>query len=453
MSGNFSVGAHPGRAMNTQEQQAAPPAAPLRAQPGNLPAKFDILAIRGRPLFYAVIKSAVINWALDYPQREYLMGFFRRFFPICRIGWVLVFRDEDVREVLAHNCEFPVPWGDRMMQVTGSRNFVLGMEDGPEYQRNYQQLAKAFPREDVAKYVVPLAARVSADILSGRTSIDAVQDLIWRVPSQLCEDYYGIEIPDKLLFAQWTVAMSSYLFGTPSKSTDTSGRGLAMVAADCFRSLIRGAIQKARQGTSPGVVLPRLIDMQRSDPKLTDDVLEAHLFGMVTGFVPTDLLSGGRVLDTLLRNAVFLEAARSAALAGDDDRLWRCLREALRFRLFNPGPFRLCGPNGYRLADGTSRARHLAPDTPVLAVTQSAMFDSRRVARPRSFDPDRAPEDYLVFGYGQHWCLGSFIAIAQLTQTFKALLRKRGLRRAPGKAGRLGTIGAYPAHLVVEFDE
>ena len=71
--------------------------------------------------------------------------------------------------------------------------------------------------------------------------------------------------------------------------------------------------------------------------------------------------------------------------------------------------------------------------------------------RPREFDPDRPADDYLVFGYGQHWCLGAYIAIAQLTQTFKVLLAKERLQRAPGKKGRLQYITMYPAHLWVEF--
>jgi cytochrome P450 len=433
------------------QETAASPSPPVRAQTRNSIAGFDIAAMHNRRAIYAVY-----NWLADYPQREWWMGFFRRFWPIIRVpflGLVIVFRDEHVREVLAHNREFPVPWGRRMVEVTGKKNFVLGMRDGPEYRRNYQQLAKAFRREDVARYVVPQAAKASTDILRGKRHIDAVRDLIWSVPSQLCEDYYGIEIPDKLRLAEWTVAMSSYLFGSPSENISTSGKDLALTAADCFRNLIRGAIQNTRQGHPRGVVLPRLIKMQESDPQLTDDVLEAHLFGMVTGFIPTDLLAGGNMLDTLLRKGDFMAEARAAVLNDDDDRLWCCLQETLRFRHFNLGPFRICGPGGYTLAAGTRRARHLAPGTPVLASTQSAMFDSRQVARPTCFDPKRAAEDYLIFGYGEHWCLGAFIAIAQITQTFKALLRKPGLRRAPGRAGNLQTITIYPAHLTVEFDE
>jgi cytochrome P450 len=399
--------------------------------------------------------SAIFNWLCDYPQREWWMGFFRRFWPIVRIPFahlVVVLRDEDVRAVLAHDREFPVPWEGKMVKLSGSKDFLLGMKEGEEYRLNYEQLAKAFRREDIARHVVPLAARAAADILRGKQRLDAMRDLLWAVPSQLCEDYYGIKIPDKVRFAEWTIAMSSYLFGSASKKISTSGRDLALAAADCFLPLIRSAIQEARQGHSPGIVLPRLIEMQKSDPELTDDVLEADLLGMVTGFVPTNLLASGNMLWTLLRQKDFMEKARAAALADDDDLLWRCLRETLRFKHISLGPFRRCGPGGYTLAAGSWRRKLLKAGTGILASTQSAMFDGRSVAKPTQFDPQRAGEDYLVFGYGQHWCMGSFIAAAQITQTLKPLLRKQGLRRTHGAAGRLQTITVFPAHLTVEFD-
>jgi cytochrome P450 len=434
-----------------EEPEIAAPSAPAaRAQADDPCAGFNIKAMDTHRVVHAAF-----NWLSDYPQREYLMGFFRRFWPILRIPFahlVIVFRDEDVREVLTHDQEFPVPWGGKMIELSGKKNFVLGMKEGTEYRRNYEQLAKAFRREDVSQYVVPLAAKAAADILRGKLRIDAMRDLLWAVPAQLCEDYYGIEIPDKVLFAEWTIAMSSYLFGSASDKVATSGQPLALAAADCFLRLIRGAIEKARQGHSPGIVLPRLIEMQKSDPELKDDVLEAHLLGMVTGFVPTNLLASGNMLWTLLRRKDFMQAAQTAAVAGDDDLLWRCLREALRFKNFSLGPFRMCGPGGYKLTAGRRRPKSLKAGIGILASTQSAMFDSRRVTKPKQFDSQRAAEDYLEFGYGQHWCIGAFIAAAQITQTLKPLLQKQGLRRAQGAAGKLQTITVFPAHLTVEFD-
>lgn len=408
---------------------------------------FDVRKLR-KPVF-----DALLHHFFNYRLRECWMPIYRCCRPIGRLPLVdaiWVFRDEHVREVLAHDREFPVPFAARMMEIAGGRNFVLGMEDGPEYRRNYAQLAKAFQRDDVPTHVVPAAARASQAVLRGRSRLDAVRDLIWAVPAQLCEDYFGIEVPDRLLLADWTVAMSTYVFDigdTPSPLK----RDLAMTAAGGFRDLIRIAIRNTRRGAGKGVVLQRLIEMQNNDRQLTNDVLEAHLFGMVTGLIPTNLLAGGNILDTLLSRTDFLKRTQNAARVGDAE-LWRHLRETLRFRHINPGPLRTCGPAGYTLADGTPHARYISPGTKVLASTQSAMFDGRKVKRPRRFNPDRPADDFLIFGYGQHWCLGAYIAIAQLTQTFKALLLKKNLRRATGAAGKLQRVSIFPANLTVEYE-
>ena len=407
---------------------------------------FDLEALKGN-----AVKAAFFDWLLSYPAREVLTGLARAFWPVSRVpfaGW-MVFRDEHVRELLAHDREFPVPWAQRMVELTGCRNFVLGMQGGPEYRRNYEQLARAFRRTDATMYVAPVARRVSEEILSGKSRFDAVRDLMWAVPAHLCEEYIGIETSDKLLLAEWSVAMSSYIF-EPNERPPALTRELAMTAASAFRDLIRNAIRETRAGRPKGVVLPRLIDMQRSDPYLTDEVIEAHLFGMVTGLVPTNLMAGGNILDTLLRRDGFMQHTREAVDANDDDLLWRCLREALRFRHINPGAQRIC-ESGYTFTLSARRTRYVPPGTRIVASTQSAMFDRRRMQHPHQFDPNRPADDFLIFGHGQHWCLGAHIAVAQLTQTFRALLRKGEFRRAGGRAGKLGRIGFYPAHLTIEF--
>lgn len=395
--------------------------------------------------------TRAITWLSDYPQHKWLSALLRTFCPILHVGKAaLVFRDEDVRDVLAHNTEFPVPWGKRMQALTGGRNFVLGMPENNHYRLNYSQLTQAFKRDDVSKHVAPLAAECSQSILCGTQRLDAVRDLIWKVPAQLCEHYFGISGPDWLQLARWSIDMSGYLFspGQPSAASTQQ----AMAAANEFRTAIRASMRAAPHISRPGLVLPRFMQMQRLNPaQLPDDVIEAHLFGMVTGFIPTNVLAGGNILDTLLRQKEFMAHARRAALADDDDLLWRCLRETLRFRHINLGIFRTCEGN-YKLAAGTRREKLIRSGTSVLACTQSAMFDRRRVTHPGKFDPHRDADDYLIFGYGQHWCLGAFIAIAQLTQTFKALLRTDGLRRVAGEAGKMRRIGLFPAHLEVEYD-
>jgi cytochrome P450 len=81
----------------------------------------------------------------------------------------------------------------------------------------------------------------------------------------------------------------------------------------------------------------------------------------------------------------------------------------------------------------------------------SAMFDPRKVERPYDFDPTRPASDYLLFGYGMHWCAGVFIAQAQITQTIKALLLRPELQRTRGASGKLHCDGGFPDHLSVNF--
>jgi cytochrome P450 len=80
------------------------------------------------------------------------------------------------------------------------------------------------------------------------------------------------------------------------------------------------------------------------------------------------------------------------------------------------------------------------------------MFDERRVRNPEAFDPDRPAAEYMLFGHGLHWCIGAYIAYAQITQTFKPLLRRSGLRRAAGSAGEMHRLTLFPVHLTVEFE-
>jgi cytochrome P450 len=332
-----------------------------------------------------------------------------------------------------------------MMELTGDRNFVLGMPDGEEYRRSYVQLAKAFRRKDVPEIVEPLCARVSGTILDRRLRIDAIQDLMAAVPTLLCDEYFGVDIPDKVAFAQWTVGMSAYMFGPPGNR----GGELARSAAKCYRAVIDESLRK---GGKPDSVIARLLEMKRSDPTLTDAVIQAHVFGMIIGLIPTNLIAAGNILDTLLRFPRFMAPARAAAHAGDDNLLWRCLQEALRFQHINPGTWRKCAKQPHTIAAGTAREKTIPAGATLLVSVQSAMFDPRAIERPKEFNPNRRGEDYLVFGYGQHWCIGASIAMTQITQTFKVLLKKKGLRRAEGDAGRLQRIGAYPLHLMLKFD-
>jgi cytochrome P450 len=407
--------------------------------------------------------SKWLLWIFDEPQ--WLFWWLREFWPIPKLGkWALVTRYDDVAEVLEHDDVFQVPFAEKVRKLNGDAepgpNFLLGMQRGKDYWLCQRQVMQAFRRDDVTKVVAPLAARLSNEIIAGARqtinngtrSVDAIEGLITRVPIRICRQYYGVEIPqrDEADFGHWLIAMSLYMFGNPLDNPRYERA--AMAAGKGVRALIDESMKRARQRPrAADTVLDRLLAMQNTDPSLTDIVIRSCLIGMITGFVPTNTMAAGHMLEMLLRRPKFMAAARQAALAGDDERLTRCLFEAMRFMPLNPGPFRICATD-YTIAAGTARETTIKRGTQLLAGTESAMFDNRRVARPRSFNPDRPSTDYMLFGHGLHWCVGALIARAQITQTFKALLVQQSLRRAPGSDGKLKTLGPFPWHLTVEFD-
>jgi cytochrome P450 len=401
------------------------------------------------------LKTSFTSWLLS--NLPVVLRLMRRFWPIAPIpfaGLTFVTRYDDVQEVLANDKAFPVPFGDKVKELNDGPNFVLGMESGPDYWLYQRQVMRAFRREDIADIVTPMAESYSREIVEGSNGrLDAIEGLITLVPTRISEDYYGIVLrpEQRVPFSQWTFAMSMYMFADPFN--DPKLKPPALAGGRAVRAVVDASIAAARSASLGGdTVARRLLAMQANDADgPSDEIIRTYLVGMIAGFVPTNTMAAGNIIDVLLQRPAFLATAREAARDGDDERLRRCLFEASRFKPINPGPFRVCGADA-TVALGTSRAKRFKTGDILLVSTQSAMFDERRVADPWAFDPDRPPTDYMLFGHGLHWCLGAFIAQAQITQTLKQLLLRKNLRRAAGPSGKLQHLGSFPQHLMVEFD-
>jgi cytochrome P450 len=386
----------------------------------------------------------------DNPQ--WWLGILRRLWPVLTYkNFALITRYADVKDALTRQEIFAVPFGPRMEELNGGPHFLLGLQDGPEYRRQRAIAMQVFKLTDIAARVRPIARDFSINVVSRADGkLDAIADLITRVPTELCEHYYGIPIPNKAEFALWSIAMSAHTFD-PGDNEDWARA--ARAAARNTQAVVDAAIQKARAAKpETETILGRLVALDGSalgGP--SDTEIRAILMGMITGFIPTNTMAAGHMLEVLLQHPDFMAQAQIAANSDDDDLLSRCLFEAMRFKPLNLGPFRVCNQD-YVVAEGTGRATRIRRNTKVLVSTQSAMFDRNAVQSPRRFDPGRPAHDYLLFGGGLHWCVGAMMADAQITQMFKPLLLRRNLRRAAGRSGRLSRIGPFPGHLSVRFE-
>jgi len=362
-----------------------------------------------------------------------------------------VLRYDDVAEVLQRSDVFKVPFGDEIARLNDGEEpgtpFALGIDEVAEHRAQVELIMRTFRLKDIGGIVAPRAFDSARSRLTGavRGSFDAIPGLITAVPLDICRDYFGVAIEEdeRQIFAYAAIELSGHLFGAPPIEPTPEGR--EDQAGAYVRAIVDRSIDREMEKPSGSdTILARLAPRQENRREI-----RALLIGMITGFIPTNTMAGGHILEMLLRKPAMLKQSQLAAEAGDDDLLKHCLFETLRYMPINLGPFRICARD-YVVAADTAHAAKIAKDTRILAMTSSAMFDSARVPRPFRFDPARPASNHMHFGFGMHWCVGAMIASTQITQMFKALLLRGPFERARDRRGKLAFWGLFPDHLYID---
>nr|WP_249731861.1 cytochrome P450 [Roseococcus sp. SDR] len=268
-----------------------------------------------------------------------------------------------------------------------------------------------------------------------------------RVGFDVLAGLLGIPAPAAGRLDVW----STRLFGeTP---TDPAGRAAVLATAAAFRAHLDAAIANRKSAGAAGDdVLGRCLAAQAEGRAGFSDIeIRTLLLCLMVGGPPQVPMVLSQALEQLLRRPGPLAEAQAAARADDDTRLHAIIREAMRFDPLAPALPRVAlAPTV--IAAGTPRARTIPAGAKVLVCFASAMMDERRVPDPARFNAGRRDVEYIHFGHGLHACIGRAISEATLHMTLKPLLRRPGLRRAPGAAGRLAKRGIVAERLVVAFD-
>lgn len=377
----------------------------------------------------------------------------RAFFPVLRLGrFVILSRYAQVVEALGNDSDFNTPFGPEMKGLSRGATFVLGLDGEPR--RPKRALLEAIVQRDRDKAMLTdLAARLSEGLLENAAGrIDAIQDLIKRVSAEAAARYCGLWVEDADAFADWAMSTSTLIFADPLG--DARARDVALNGAARLRAVIDDGIDRSRRNTNRGdeTIVDRLVTLQveGTDGAPNDAEIRAMLFGLITGFVPTNTLAGAKILSELLARPSAFDQAREAAVAGQRPALSSILLECARLSpALAPGQFRYC-PREASVAVGTRRVT-IPADSVVLVSTMSAMRDHRAFPSPRRFWPERTrsiAEPDLVFGWGVHACIGRHFAMAQLTEIFTALLTRPGLR----VNGGMDIVSGFPRHQVMTFD-
>jgi cytochrome P450 len=187
-------------------------------------------------------------------------------------------------------------------------------------------------------------------------------------------------------------------------------------------------------------------------PGMSDVDIRNNFIGLIIGAIPTTSKCAVLVLDYLLSQPSLLAQAQQAARADDNEALTKYMLEALRFNSFAAGIIRVATED-YVVGRGSWQATKIPKGARVLASTQSAMMDCFQLKSPGEFRIDRPDYQYMHFGFGLHTCFGQYINRVQIPRIFKAVLKRQGLRRAPGADGQMQSVGPFPVSLLVEFDD
>jgi cytochrome P450 len=386
-----------------------------------------------------------IEGTLEDPP-GWLLTVLRRCRPVLRLGrMMLVTRADDVRHVLTHQESFTVtPYGRTMQRFAGP--FPLGL-NGVEHAEARKRLESVLaPIDPIGLRTWATSAAEQLLTLHGRDGrLDIVTDLAERLPARFVADYFGVPGPNEETLIKWSKLLfeGTFLNVGHQRSLEAEADAVAAEMHAHIDELVAHA--RHRAAITEATVLDRLVAAEPDDR-----AVRTTLIGLVLATIPTVAKATARATDHLLSTAGALPGARAAAQQGDDDLLWRYAREALRFRPQTSTLVREAAASTTIAAD-TRRQRHINAHELVLAATASAMRDPDMVERPHRFRIDRPERDYLHFGAGPHRCLGEQIAPVLLTAAITALFRRPGLRRVPGPAGRLMTVGRWPAHLTVAF--
>jgi cytochrome P450 len=374
-----------------------------------------------------------------------------RHWPVIVLGrHAAVLGNAEICAVLTRDADFVVDSDPQPVFRDGP--FVLRLQPGPRYLHEIDVLRRVVLPADLA-HIGNIAKDEAQRRVAGLTGnrVDVIGDLAVPVGLRLIRDYLGAAEPLPTWLAHYLRRLASFVL--VGGFHDPVDRAQADAAAEALRSFVLACMAERRRALAGGAagndVLTRLMVMAgRGD--VDEDFVRRNFTGLliVSQAVVANALA--LVVDELLRRPDALAATRKLADAGDSGQMAGYAMEALRF---NPVFPVLCrsSPKATSLADHTGRTHQIPAGATVFIGIVAGLCDKAVFDDPDRFVPGRKPDGSLVFGHGTHVCFGRHIAAVELSEMLTALLRLRGLRRAPGDLGKPQYDGPAIERLLLDF--
>ncbi|MDH5602081.1 MAG: cytochrome P450 [Gammaproteobacteria bacterium] len=389
-------------------------------------------------------KDKVLEWV--FKHLDFVFSILRIIKPnVVFKGNAIITRYEDVTEVLERDWVFQVPYAEKMEKVTNGSNFFLGMQDTEQYTRDVSNMRLTARRDDINNIIIPFVEKTCTEIIAASNGkMDVVQELTRVVPTRLIGEYFGTPGWNETEFTDAATNMFQYLFYPDDPEVEKK----ALDAAEKTRNYLDQAItERKAKRASRDDVLERCLKLQDAGmPGMTDIDIRNNFIGLIIGAIPTTSKCAAITLNHLFNNPELLVLAQQAARVDDDQKMIQFVQESLRLNAFAAGIKRVCAED-YVVAKGTLRSTKIPKGTIVLAATQSAMMDWRKITKPKEFRLDRPAYSYMHFGYGLHTCFGQYINLSQIPAIIKAVLKQNVLQRV----SEMKVVEPFPVSLEIEF--
>ena len=385
------------------------------------------------------IKRSIQRWLLGIP---------RAFFPVLTLGErTFVFRYADVKEILERDQDFTLRQVNYENIARHIGPFILGMDDGPEYQRDLGMLRKAVRKDDGERIRAAVRKNCQEAVAGLEGEFDLVKSYTRLIPWQLQRDYFGVPGPDMETMWRWGRALFWDIF--LDLTQDAEIRAAAETSAKEMNAYLQELISDAAQVMNGGgrlrdSMINRLITMQPSAGEfMTNEWIAGNMAGVYMGGLEPLNKAVCNVTGQFLARPEVMDQARSAAQADDVDAMAGLAWEAMRFHPNAPLLMRY-SEREQHIGGGERRKRRIKGGKTLFLMSGAAMFDEDAFPQPKSFLPDRPFNNYLYFGHGLHKCFGNYINLIVIPEMLVALLKTENLEPVLGSRGKVKNEGPFP---------
>jgi cytochrome P450 len=346
----------------------------------------------------------------------------------------LVTRYDDVLAGLKDGKRFSARGNARGIGLVMGRT-ILEMESA-EHQRHRKIVTPFFSlralRGGVEQIVVDKVHGL-IDGFAGSGEADLVSALTFTFPLRVMAEIIGIPIEDFEQFHRWALDLVS-ISDDPQRGFDAAAR-----IVDYLKPVMAERRREPRND-----LLSALTHAEVDGERLSEEEVLSFLRLLLPAGAETTYRLTGSTLFALLTHPEVLEAVRA-----DRRRVDAVIEETLRWE----------SPVQYTSREATVRVDFDGCEVPegglIMFAVGSANRDERHWERPDDFVLDRPNlGDHLAFGFGEHYCAGSFLGRLEARVAVNALLdRLPNLRLAsPDAATMVGLAFRSPDRLPVVFD-